>query len=77
MRSQPNVQMHNISQEVNHENLRLTLDTKDDIIVLKNMMEKTDSINDVYQKIEQHLLQHPEWISLNAQVEQKNHSQGN
>jgi spore coat polysaccharide biosynthesis protein SpsF len=71
MRSHPRVHMHNISQEANHGNLRLTLDTEDDLIVIKNMMEKTDSIHQGFEKIEQNLLEHPEWIALNAHVEQK------
>lgn len=63
--------MHNISQTYNHGHLRLTLDTEDDLNVLKHMMENTESIHQGYEEIEKSLLAHPEWIAMNAHVEQK------
>jgi len=71
MRNNTQVQMHNISQTYNHGHLRLTLDTEDDLNVLKHMMENTESIRQGYEEIEKTLLAHPEWIAMNAHVEQK------
>jgi hypothetical protein len=35
------------------------------------MMENTESIHQGYEEIEKSLLAHPEWIAMNAHVEQK------
>ena len=63
--------MHNIAQHRDHGHLRLTLDAPEDLAVLTHMLEETRAINLGYEAIEDILLSHPEWIALNAHIEQK------
>lgn len=63
--------MHNISQVRNNSSLRLTLDTPEDLQLLVHMLEETDAAKSGYEAIEDSLLTHPDWISINAHIEQK------
>jgi spore coat polysaccharide biosynthesis protein SpsF len=71
MRTRHANRMHNIAQKADHGNLRLTLDTQEDLSVLTHMLEETRAIEFGHETIEEILLSHPEWIALNSHIEQK------
>jgi spore coat polysaccharide biosynthesis protein SpsF len=71
MRTTHSERMHNIAQEKNNGALRLTLDTPEDLIVLKHMIEDTSALELGFAEIENLLLSHPEWITINEHIEQK------
>jgi spore coat polysaccharide biosynthesis protein SpsF len=71
MRTQHAEQMHNITQARNNSSLRLTLDTPEDLQVLEHMLEETPALQLGYEAIEDQLNLHPEWIAINAHIEQK------
>ncbi len=64
-------QMHNIAQARNNSSLRLTLDTPEDLQVLEHMLEETPALQSGYEAIEDLLNHHPDWIAINAHIEQK------
>lgn len=63
--------MHNIAQIANHGELRITLDTPEDFRLLTLLIDTTSALKMNYQDIEKTLLDHPEWITINAHIEQK------
>jgi spore coat polysaccharide biosynthesis protein SpsF len=63
--------MRNIKQHRNHAALRLTLDTPEDLALLTHMIAETEASQLGYEAIENILVQHPEWIAINAHIEQK------
>jgi spore coat polysaccharide biosynthesis protein SpsF len=71
MRAKHSERMHNIAQEKNNGSLRLTLDTPEDLLVLKHMIEETPALELGFAEIEILLLSHPEWITINEHIEQK------
>jgi len=71
MRTRHNERMRKIAQEKNNGSLRLTLDTPEDLIVLKHMIEETPALELGFAEIENILLGHPEWITINEHIEQK------
>jgi spore coat polysaccharide biosynthesis protein SpsF len=71
MRTRHANRMHNIAQQIDHGNLRLTLDTPEDLAVLTHMLEESQALEFGYEAIEEILLSHPEWIALNSHIEQK------
>jgi spore coat polysaccharide biosynthesis protein SpsF len=71
MRTKHSERMHNIAQEKNNGALRLTLDTPEDLIVLKHMIQETPALELGFAEIENLLLSHPEWITINEHIEQK------
>ena len=66
-----NYRQINISQKVNHGDMRITVDTEDDFKLMQLLIEKyhADSLN--YLQIEMLLEQHPELVAINAHIEQK------
>jgi len=63
--------MHNIAQERDNGSLRITLDTPEDLELLTLLFEQT-AVNSLgYEAIEEILLQHPQWLAINAHIEQK------
>jgi spore coat polysaccharide biosynthesis protein SpsF len=71
MRTHHAEQMHNIAQARNNSSLRLTLDTPEDLQVLEHMLEETPALQSGYEAIEDLLNHHPDWIAINAHIEQK------
>jgi spore coat polysaccharide biosynthesis protein SpsF len=71
MRTHHAEQMHNIAQARNNSSLRLTLDTPEDLQVLEHMLEETPALQSGYETIEDLLNHHPDWIAINAHIEQK------
>ena len=63
--------MHNIAQIANHGALRITLDTPEDFRLLTLLIDTTSALQMNYQDIEKTLLDHPEWVAINAHIEQK------
>lgn len=71
MRTHHAASMHNIAQSRDNGGLRITLDTPEDLELLKLLLEETAASSLGYEGIENLLLQHPEWIAINAHIEQK------
>lgn len=71
MREHHSAFMHTIAQPANHGALRITLDTPEDFRLLTLLIDTTSALQMNYQDIEKTLLDHPEWIAINAHIEQK------
>ena len=71
MREHHAAHMHSIEQNRNHGALRLTLDTPEDLALLTHMIAETEASQLGFEAIENILIQHPEWIAINAHIEQK------
>jgi spore coat polysaccharide biosynthesis protein SpsF len=71
MRTHHAAQMHNIAQARDNSAMRLTLDTPEDLQLLMHMLEETPALQLGYEAIEDQLNLHPEWIAINAHIEQK------
>lgn len=71
MREHHAKRMHNVAQIANHGALRITLDTPEDFRLLTLLIDTTSALQMNYQDIEKTLLDHPEWIAINAHIEQK------
>ncbi len=66
-----NVQFYHVKQNTNNSALRITVDTLDDLELIKTLIEKYKADTLAYNDIENILLQHPELVAVNAHVEQK------
>ena len=71
MRAHHAAQMHNIAQARDNSAMRLTLDTAEDLQLLRHMLEETPALQLGYEAIEDQLNLHPEWMAINAHIEQK------
>lgn len=60
-----------LTQKNNQSQYRLTVDTPEDFLLLKILIEKYNAHNLGHQKISQILSQHPELVLINRHIEQK------
>ncbi len=65
------VEFYHIKQAENHNNFRITVDTSEDFELIKTLIEKykADKLN--YVEIEKILLEHPQLLEINKNIEQK------
>jgi len=71
MRTHHTERMHNIAQPRDNGALRITLDTPEDLQLLHLLLEQTPASTLGCEGIENLLTTHPEWIAINAHIEQK------
>jgi spore coat polysaccharide biosynthesis protein SpsF len=65
------VEFYHIKQETNNSDLRITVDTADDFLLIKKLIEEYNAADLSYSEIEKVLRQHPELIAINSHIEQK------
>jgi spore coat polysaccharide biosynthesis protein SpsF len=65
------IEFYHVKQNVNNSNLRITVDTTDDLKLIKTLIEKYNADKLSYNEIESILIQHPELVAINSHIEQK------
>jgi len=65
------VEYYHVKQETDHSGLRITVDTEDDLRLVKELITKYGADKLSYNEIEALLLQHPELTAMNSHIEQK------
>jgi spore coat polysaccharide biosynthesis protein SpsF len=66
-----NVEFYHVKQNDNHSKLRITVDTTEDFTLIKKLIEDYKAHTLPYNDIENILLQHPELVAINKEIEQK------
>lgn len=64
-------EMYFVKQLQDNSNLRLTVDTQEDFELIKQLIENYHADELPYTEIEKIMLQHPELVAINANIEQK------
>lgn len=65
------VEFYHVKQENNNSDLRITVDTTDDLELIKKLIEHYHAADLSYNEIEKILRDHPELIAINSHIEQK------
>ncbi|MFN0031724.1 MAG: cytidylyltransferase domain-containing protein [Flavobacteriales bacterium] len=65
------MQLINMAQTPDNSHMRLCVDTSEDFVLIKELIEKHDADKMNWQHIEALMNQHPELVAINKEVEQK------
>lgn len=66
-----NVKIEHIRQSIDNSRFRVTVDTKEDFELMRELIEKFSAHTLSYEEIEKLLTEHPELVKINSMVEQK------